>query len=62
MDVQTYHRDREARHAAHYRIDCMSTAPKSVQVKTRRSMRHAAKSILADLLADALDEREGTPS
>lgn len=57
MQATIVHRDREAVHAAHYRIDCISMAPKSVQVKTRRSIRHAARATLRDLLAEALEER-----
>lgn len=58
MEAQAYHRDREARHLSHYRIDCISTAPKSVEVKSRRSIRHAARAALRDELAEALAERE----
>lgn len=57
MEAQAYHRDRAARHLSHYRIDCISMAPKSVQVKTRRSVRHAGKAALQLEVAEVLAER-----
>jgi hypothetical protein len=51
------HRDREARHGQHYKIDCIASAPAGVKAKSRRSMRHAAAATLQDLLAEALAER-----
>lgn len=57
MQAIAVHRDRETVHAAHYRIDCVSMAPKSVKVKTRRSMRAAGRATLRSLLAEALIER-----
>ena len=51
-----YHRDRVSRHEGHYKIDCVSDAPKSVQVKSRRSIRHASKAALQIELQDALEE------
>lgn len=43
MYATVTHRDRVARHLGHYKIDCLSTAPNSVEVKSRRSIRHAAR-------------------
>lgn len=53
------HRDREARHGQHYKIDCITSAPAAVKAKSRRSMRHAAAATLRDLLDEALAERAG---
>lgn len=58
MNATAIHRDREARHLGHYRIDCLSMAPKSVKVKSRRSVRAAGKAGLRSLLDEALAERE----
>jgi hypothetical protein len=57
MQATAVHRDREARHLGHYRIDCVSMAPKSVKVRTRRSIRAAGRATLRDLLTEALIER-----
>jgi hypothetical protein len=57
MQATAVHRDREFKHAAHYRIDCVSMAPKSVKVRTRRSMRAAGRASLRTLLVEALTER-----
>jgi hypothetical protein len=57
MQPIAVHRDREIVHAAHYRIDCVSMATKSVKVKARRSMRAAGRASLRDLLTEALIER-----
>lgn len=57
MQANAVHRDREVKIAAHYRIDCLSMAPKSVKVKTRRSARAAGRASLRILLAEALIER-----
>lgn len=57
MQANVVHRDREIVHASHYRIDCISMAPKSVKVKTRRSMRAAGRASLRSLLEEALIER-----
>ena len=57
MQALAVHRDREARHLSHYRIDCVSMAPKAVKVRTRRSIRAAARVSLRRLLDEALVER-----
>ena len=57
MQATPVHRDREAKIAAHYWIDCVSMAPKSVKVKTRRSARAAGRASLRSLLVEALFER-----
>jgi len=57
MQATPVHRDREAVHAGHYRIDCLSMAPKSVKVRTRRSIRAASRASLRHLLIEALVER-----
>lgn len=59
MQAIAVHRDREATHAAHYRIDCVSMAPKAVKVRTRRSIRAAGRATLRRLLDEALAERYG---
>jgi hypothetical protein len=60
MEALAYHRDRVARHEGHYRIDCLSTAPDSVQAKTRRSIRHAAaqqtRALAVEGYAEYLDD------
>lgn len=58
MNAIATHRDREARHFSHYRIDCLSMAPSSVKAKSRRSLRAAGKASLRSLLDEALAERE----
>lgn len=57
MQATPVHRDREARHLGHYRIDCISMAPKSVKVRSRRSIRAAGRASLRALLMEALTER-----
>jgi hypothetical protein len=58
MDVTvTPRRDRAARHHAHHKIVCISSAPTAVRTLQRRSRRAAERAELFGLLADALDER-----
>lgn len=57
MYATAVHRDREAVHEGHYRIDCLSTAPKAVKVKSRRSIRAAGRASLRHALIEALAER-----
>jgi hypothetical protein len=60
MEAIAYHRDRVARHEGHYRVDCLSMAPDSVQAKTRRSIRHAAaqqtRTLAVEGYAEYLDD------
>ena len=56
MEAQAFHRDREALHLGHYKIDCLSSAPSSVKDKSRRSVRHAGKAQLRNLIDEALVE------
>jgi hypothetical protein len=56
MDALAYHRDREARHDSHFKIDCLASAPSSVKDKSRRSRRAAGKAATRNALLDALEE------
>ena len=57
MYATAAHRDREARAIAHFRIDGLATAPKSVRRHNVRSARRAGAAALRDELFEALAER-----
>lgn len=56
MYATVTHRDRVARHEGHYKIDCLSTAPDSVEVKSRRSIRHAQRQQTRSLAVSGYQE------
>lgn len=57
MEATVVHRDREARHHSHYKIDCLASAGAAAKAKSRRSRRAAGRAALLDLLFEALEER-----
>lgn len=60
MYATATHRDREQRAIAHFRIDGLATAPRSVRRHNTRAVRRAGAAALRDELFEALAERYTT--